>query len=71
MKISPAEKIAVAISKMLSDLHIDLSSVGYYIYRSMPPLQYNRFQEIANSAEHEKQMNENDEYRRKMNQIGL
>lgn len=71
MKITPAEKIAVSITKMLSDLHVDLDTVGYYIYRTMPPLMFNRFQQIAESAEHEKQMHTNEEYRKAMNKIGL
>ena len=66
-----SEKVAVAICKMLSDLHLDLDMVGYYIYRTMPPLIYNRFQEIAHAAEHEKNMHSNTEYRKKMNRIGL
>lgn len=70
-KITPAEKVAVAIGKLMSDLHLDIDSVGYYLYRSLPPLMYNRFQEVASSAEHEKQMHTNEDYRRKMNQIGL
>jgi hypothetical protein len=70
-KITAGEKIAVAICKLVSDLHVDLDTVGYYVYRTMPPLMYNRFQEIAAAAEHEKQMHTNDEYRKKMNQIGL
>jgi hypothetical protein len=71
MRISPAERIAVSMCKLLADFHIDLNAIGYYIYRTMPPLMYNRFQEIAESAEHEKQMHTNDEYRRAMNKIGL
>lgn len=71
MKITPAEKIAVAISKMVSDLHLDLDTVGYYLYRTMPPMIFIRFQQIAESAEHEKQMHTNEEYRRAMNKIGL
>lgn len=70
-RITPAEKIAVSLCKLLTDFHVDLNMIGYYIYRTMPPLMYNRFQEIAHSAEHEKKMIEDENYRRKMNQIGL
>jgi hypothetical protein len=66
-----AEKIARAVSKLLSDLHLDLDMVGYYIYHSMPPLVYNRFQEIAHAAEHEKKMIEDENFRRKMHEIGI
>ena len=71
MKITPAEKIAVAITKLVSDLHVDLDSVGFYLYRTMPPLMFNRFQQIAESAEHEKQMHTNADYRKAMQKIGL
>lgn len=71
MKITPAEKIAVAITKLVSDLHVDLDSVGFYLYRTMPPLMFNRFQQIAESAEHEKQMHTNEDYRKAMQKIGL
>ena len=57
--------------KLLTDFHVDLNMIGYYIYRTMPPLMYNRFQEIAHSAEHEKQMNENKKYREAMQRNGL
>lgn len=70
-RITAGEKVAVAICKLLSDLHLDLDMVGYYVYRTMPPLMYNRFQEIAHAAEHEHKMHSDPEYRRKMNQIGL
>lgn len=66
-----AEKIAKTICKLLSDLHLDLDMVGYYIYRTFPPLVYNRFQEIAHAAEHEKKMNEDETFRRKMHDIGI
>ena len=71
LKMTPAEKVAVAICKMLSDLHLDLDMIGWYIYRTMPPLMYNRFQEIAHAAEHEKKMHSDPNYRREMNKIGL
>ena len=70
-KMTTAERIAVSLSKLLVDFHVDLEMIGYYIYRTMPPLVYNRFQDIAHSAEHEKQMNENKEYREAMHKIGL
>lgn len=69
--ITKEEKIAGVISKLMSDLYIDLDMVGYYLYRAMPPLMYNRFQETAHAAEHEKQMNENETYRRTMNNLGI
>lgn len=70
-RVTTAERIAVSLSKLLVDFHVDLEMIGYYIYRTMPPLVYNRFQEIAHSAEHEKQMHENKEYREAMHKIGL
>ena len=70
-RITAGEKVAIAISKMLSDLHLDLDIVGYYLYRSLPPMMYNRFQEIAHAAEHEKRMHQDKDYREAMHRIGL
>jgi hypothetical protein len=70
-RISTAERIAISLSKLLTDFHVDLDTIGYYIYRTMPPLLYNRFQDIAHAAEHERQMHQNKEYREAMQKIGL
>ena len=68
-RISASERVAVAFCKLLSDLHVDLDSVGYYIYRTMPPLMYNRFQEVAHAAEHEKLMLTNPDYAKEFSKI--
>lgn len=68
---SKEEKVANVISRLISDLHLDLDMVGYYLYRVLPPLMYNRIQEVAHAAEHEKQMNENTKYREEMHKLGI
>jgi hypothetical protein len=69
--VTQEERIAKAMCKLVSDLYVDLDMLGYYMYRSMPPLMYNRIQEAFHAAEHEKQMQENPEYRRTMNELGI
>jgi hypothetical protein len=71
LKMTPAERVAVAICKMLSDLHLDIEALGAYIYRVFPPLMYNRFVEIAEAAAHEKKMMTDPEYAREFHKLGL
>lgn len=66
-----AEKIAQAFCRVISDLHVDLDMVGYYVYRTMPPLMYNRFLEIAEAAKHEERMATDKEYAREFHKLGL
>lgn len=68
-RITPAEKLAVSLAKLMTDFHIDLETVGYYIYRTMPPLIYNRFQVIAEAAEHERKLATDPEYKREWHNI--
>jgi hypothetical protein len=68
--MTTAERIALAIGKILSDLHVDIETVGSYIYRTMPPLIYNRFKVIAESAEHERKMQTDQNYAREFDKIG-
>lgn len=69
--VTQEERVAKSICKLVSDLYLDLDMVGYYIYRSTPPLMYNRIQDSFHAAEHERQMHENPEYRKKMNELGI
>jgi hypothetical protein len=51
------EKVATTISKIISDLRLDLDQIGIYLARNNPNVSYNRLQIIAESAEFEKEMN--------------
>jgi hypothetical protein len=51
------EKVANTISKIISDLRLDLDQIGIYLARNNPNVSYNRLQIIAESAEFEKEMN--------------
>lgn len=45
------EKTAVAIGKLLSDFHLDLEKVGYYLAKATPYLIYRRALEVLESAQ--------------------
>ena len=38
--ITKEEKVATSIGKLLSDFHLDLEKVGYYLAKSVPYLIY-------------------------------
>jgi hypothetical protein len=44
------EKVAVTIGKLLSDFHLDLEKVGYYLAKATPYLIYRRALEVLDSA---------------------
>ena len=48
---SKEEKTAIAIGKLLSDFHLDLEKVGYYIAKATPYLIYRRALEVLESAQ--------------------
>jgi hypothetical protein len=48
---SKEEKSAIAIGKILSDFHLDLEKVGYYLARATPHLVYRRALEVLESAQ--------------------
>lgn len=48
---SREEKIAIAIGKLLSDFHLDLEKVGYYLAKATPYLIYRRALEVLESAQ--------------------
>jgi len=54
MAKSREEQVAGKMADMLSDLRLDLDQVGIYIARHRPTINYNRLQEIADSAYYEK-----------------
>ena len=51
LKASKEEKVAVAIGRLLSDFHLDLEKVGYYLAKSLPHTIYRRALEVLASAE--------------------
>ena len=51
LKVSREEKVAVAIGRLLSDFHLDLEKVGYYLAKSLPYTVYRRAMEVLASAE--------------------
>ena len=51
LKASKEEKVAVAIGRLLSDFHLDLEKVGFYIAKSLPYTVYRRALEVLASAE--------------------
>jgi hypothetical protein len=52
--ITEEEKIAKKLSAMVSDVRLDLDSVGIYLARISPSITYNRLMLIAEAAEFEK-----------------
>jgi hypothetical protein len=51
VRTSNEEKIAIAIGKLLSDFHLDLEKVGYYLAKATPYLIYRRALEVLESAQ--------------------
>jgi hypothetical protein len=51
LKVSKEEKVAVAIGRLLSDFHLDLEKVGYYLAKALPYTIYRRALEVLASAE--------------------
>jgi hypothetical protein len=49
------EKVANKISDIISDLRLDLDSVGYHIAETAPTATYNRLLLITEAAEFEKE----------------
>jgi len=51
LKASKEEKVAVAIGRLLSDFHLDLEKVGFYLAKALPYTIYRRALEVLASAE--------------------
>jgi len=51
LRASKEEKVAVAIGRLLSDFHLDLEKVGFYLAKSVPYTVYRRSLEVLASAE--------------------
>ena len=53
--ITEEEKAAKKIANAVSDVRLDLDSIGIYLARYSPTISYNRLMLIAESAEFEKE----------------
>jgi hypothetical protein len=56
--ISKEEKVALSISRLLSDFSLDLEAIGYYLAKSIPYTVYRRALEVLESAEYNYQVEE-------------
>ena len=54
-RLSKEEKLAIKMSEIVSDVHLDLEELGKTIANSQPTLTYNRFILVAEAAVEEKQ----------------
>ena len=56
--ISKEEKVAQAISRLLSDFSLDLEAIGYYLAKSIPYTIFRRAEEVLESAQHNHEVKE-------------
>ena len=56
--ISKEEKVAQAISRLLSDFSLDLEAIGYYLAKSIPYTIFRRAEEVLESAQHNNEVAE-------------
>jgi hypothetical protein len=61
-KSTEEEKIAIKLGNILSDLRIDIEQVGRYLARTSPNVVYNRLITVAESAQFEKEGNNEPRY---------
>ena len=59
-KVTEEEKVAVTISKIVTDLRLDLDLIGVYLAYYLPNVAYRRFQEIAEASKEAKEGKSND-----------
>ena len=52
------EKTAISIGKLLSNFHLDLEKVGYYLAKATPYLVYRRALEVLESAQFQQDIEE-------------
>jgi hypothetical protein len=52
------EKTAINIGKLLSNFHLDLEKVGYYLAKATPYLVYRRALEVLESAQFQQDIEE-------------
>jgi hypothetical protein len=59
-RLTEEEKIAISISKVVSDLRLDLEMIGVYLAYYLPNVAYRRFQIIAEASKEAKEGNTNE-----------
>jgi hypothetical protein len=57
---SKEEKVALSISRLLSDFSLDLEAIGYYLAKAVPYTVFRRALEVLESAEYNKEVIEYD-----------
>jgi len=67
LPMSREEKVAIAISKLMSDFALDLEAIGFYLATAIPYVTYMRAMEVLESAEYNKS---GVEYNRKLGYYG-
>lgn len=58
LAMSKEEKVAQAISRLLSDFSLDLEAIGYYLAKAIPYTVFRRALEVLESAEYNYQVEE-------------
>lgn len=61
-KTTEEEKIALKLGNILSDLRVDIEQVGRYLARTSPNVVYNRLVTVTESAQFEKEGNNEPRY---------
>jgi len=56
--MSKEEKVALSISRLLSDFSLDLEAIGYYLAKAIPYTVFRRALEVLESAEYNYQVEE-------------
>ena len=52
LAMSKEEKVALSISRLLSDFSLDLEAVGYYLAKAIPYTIFRRAEEVLESAQY-------------------
>jgi hypothetical protein len=60
LAMSKEEKVALSISRLLSDFSLDLEAIGYYLAKAVPYTVFRRALEVLESAEYNYQVDEYD-----------
>ena len=58
LSMSKEEKIALSLSRLLSDFSLDLEAVGYYLAKAIPYTIFRRAEEVLESAQHNNEVAE-------------
>jgi hypothetical protein len=56
-KLTEEEKVVIKLNNLLSDLRLDIEMIGRYLAKISPTVVYNRLITIAESAQYEKESN--------------